>query len=79
MKPSAGASASVAPGTQVTAHFQPIQQLLVGEPGKTPLDDILRSIAAIEQHLGTLRTGGWRRRPDGPLVQLCITRPSGAL
>ena len=54
MKPSAGASASVAPGTQVTAHFQPIQQLLVGEPGKTPLDDILRSIAAIEQHLRTL-------------------------
>ena len=54
MKPTAEASASVAPGALVTAHFQPIQQLLVGEAGKTPLDDILRSIAAIEQHLGTL-------------------------
>ena len=54
MKPPAGASASVAPGTKVTAHFQPIQQLMAGEQGKTPLDDILRSIAAIEQHLGTL-------------------------
>ena len=54
MKPAAGASPSVAPGALVTAHFQPIQQLLVGEPGKTPLDDILRSIKAIEQHLATL-------------------------
>ena len=54
MKPPAGASASVAPGTKVTAHFQPIQQVMAGEQGKTPLDDILRSIAAIEQHLGTL-------------------------
>jgi type VI secretion system protein ImpL len=54
MKTPAGASPSVAPGTNVTAHFQPIQQLMAGEQGKTPLDDILRSIDAIEQHLGTL-------------------------
>ena len=38
----------------VTAHFQPIQQLMAGEPGKAPIDGILGLIGDIQQHLGTL-------------------------
>ena len=46
--------ASVAPGTRVTAHFQWVRQLTAGEAGKTQLDAILASIAAIQKELDTL-------------------------
>jgi type VI secretion system protein ImpL len=45
---------TVAPGTMVTAHFQPIRQLMAGEPGKAPIDGILQVIADIQQQLSTL-------------------------
>ncbi|MEP6592059.1 MAG: type VI secretion system membrane subunit TssM [Acidobacteriota bacterium] len=46
--------ASMQPGTLVTAHFQWARQLTTGEPGKTPLDAILRTIGEIQQQLDTL-------------------------
>ena len=45
---------AVAPGAMVTAHFQPIRQLMAGEPGKAPIDAILQVIGDIQQQLGTL-------------------------
>jgi type VI secretion system protein ImpL len=45
---------TVEPGTVVTAHFQWAQQLMAGEPGKAPLDAILRTIGEIQQQLDTL-------------------------
>jgi type VI secretion system protein ImpL len=45
---------TVAPGAIVTARFQPMQQLIVGEPGKTPMDAIIRLIGEIQQQIGTL-------------------------
>jgi type VI secretion system protein ImpL len=38
----------------VTAHYQPIRQLMAGEAGKAPIDGILRVIADIQQQLGAL-------------------------
>ena len=45
---------SVPPGSMITAHFQPIRQLVAGEAGKAPIDSILQVIAEIQQQLGTL-------------------------
>ncbi len=43
-----------APGALVTAHFQPIQRLMAGAPGSTPLDRILGQIGEIQQQLKSL-------------------------
>jgi type VI secretion system protein ImpL len=53
MQQAAGA-ATVEPGMLVTTRFQWARQLTAGEPGKTPLDAILRTIADIQQQLDTL-------------------------
>ena len=45
---------TTAPGAIVTAHFQPIHQLQVGEIGKQPIDAILAVIGEIEKQLGTI-------------------------
>jgi type VI secretion system protein ImpL len=53
LKTATGAPA-VMPGALITAKFQPIQQLIAGEAGKTPMDDIIRLIGEIQQQIGTL-------------------------
>ncbi len=45
---------AVAPGAIVTAHFQPIHQLLVGEDGKQQIDVILGLLRDIEARLNTI-------------------------
>jgi type VI secretion system protein ImpL len=45
---------TVEPGAQVTAQFVWARQLLAGEPGKTQLDAIIQSLAAIQQQLDAL-------------------------
>ncbi|MBS1816341.1 MAG: type VI secretion system membrane subunit TssM [Acidobacteria bacterium] len=45
---------SVQPGTLVTAHFQWVRQLTAGEAGQAPIDNVIKSIAAIQQQLSTL-------------------------
>jgi type VI secretion system protein ImpL len=42
------------PGRLVTAHFQWVSQLTAGEAGKTQLDAIIQSLAAIQQQLDAL-------------------------
>jgi type VI secretion system protein ImpL len=42
------------PGMLVTAQFQWVRQLQAGEPGKTQLDAIIQSLAAIQQQLDAL-------------------------
>ncbi|MGC4085917.1 MAG: type VI secretion system-associated protein TagF [Vicinamibacterales bacterium] len=46
--------ASVQPGTLVTAHFSWVRQMTAGEAGQTPIDNVIKSIAAIQQQLSTL-------------------------
>jgi type VI secretion system protein ImpL len=46
--------APVEPGMLVTAKFQWVQQLTAGDPGKTQLDGILKTIGEIQQQLDTL-------------------------
>ena len=43
-----------APGATVTAYFQPIHELVTGEPGKQPIDEILAVIRDIETQLNTV-------------------------
>ena len=45
---------TVEAGTVVSLHFQWARQLTAGDPGKTPLDAILRTIGEIQQQLDTL-------------------------
>ena len=45
---------SVQPGMLVTFHFQWARQLTAGEAGKTQLDAIIQSLAAIQQQLDAL-------------------------
>src|SRR6266542_4476886 len=52
------------PGALVTAHFQPIHRLLAGEPGNTPLDQILLRIGQLQHHLGSLATDPNSTPPD---------------
>jgi type VI secretion system protein ImpL len=56
LKPIEGAVGmpSVEPGMLVTAHFQWARQLMTGEAGKTQLDAIVQSLAAIQQQLDAL-------------------------
>ena len=42
------------PGAQVTAHFQPLHRALAGEPGNTPIDQVLLRIGQIQHHLRSL-------------------------
>ena len=56
LKEAAGAS-PVAPGTLVTAQFQPIHRLVEGEPGNTPLDRIIAQLAQIYLQLQALGPG----------------------
>ena len=42
------------PGVLVTAHFQPIHRMLAGEPGQTPLDQVLLRIGQVQHHLRSL-------------------------
>ena len=42
------------PGATITAGFQPIHELVTGEPGKQPIDEILAVIREIETQLNTL-------------------------
>jgi type VI secretion system protein ImpL len=58
---------TVSPGTLITAHFQPIRQLMAGEPGKAPIDGILQVIADIQQQLATLGPGVADSNPLGIL------------
>jgi len=46
------------PGAQVTAHFQPIQRLMAGEPGKAPIDNILLRIGQVQLQLKSMGPGG---------------------
>lgn len=52
-KDTLGIEASTA-GAMVAAQFRPVAQMLEGEGGKTPLDDVLKSIAEIQQQLDIL-------------------------
>ena len=45
---------TIEPGKTVTAHFQWVQQLTAGDPGKTQLDGILKTMSEIQQQLDTL-------------------------
>jgi type VI secretion system protein ImpL len=49
------------PGALVTAHFQPLHRALAGEPGNSPLDQILLRIGQIQQQLRSLALD-----PTGP-------------
>jgi type VI secretion system protein ImpL len=51
---SAAGMPAVEPGMLVTAHFQWARQLTAGEAGKTQLDSIIQSLAAIQQQLDAL-------------------------
>jgi type VI secretion system protein ImpL len=42
------------PGALVTAHFQPLHRALAGEPGNTPIDQVLLRIGQIQHHLRSL-------------------------
>jgi type VI secretion system protein ImpL len=39
------------PGATVTAHFQPFQRLVEGQPGATPMDRLLAAITAVQARL----------------------------
>jgi type VI secretion system protein ImpL len=56
LKEAAGAS-TVAPGTLITAQFQPIHRMVEGEPGNTPLDRIIGQLAQIHLQLQALGPG----------------------
>jgi type VI secretion system protein ImpL len=45
---------TAAPGSLVTAHFQPLQRIMAGEPGSAPIDKILGQIAQLQQQLTSL-------------------------
>jgi type VI secretion system protein ImpL len=45
---------SMEPGMIVTAHFQPVRELMTGDEGKKPLDSIIQSMSEIQQQLDTL-------------------------
>lgn len=45
---------SLRPGAQVTAHFAPIHQLVMGEPGAAPIDGILRRLDEIQKKVSTI-------------------------
>jgi type VI secretion system protein ImpL len=47
-------STSVQAGTVVTARFQSIHRLVAGDPGKTPIDEILATINEIQKYLESL-------------------------
>ena len=42
------------PGKQVTDHFAPIRQLVVGDPGSAPIDRVINQIGAIQKQLNSL-------------------------
>jgi type VI secretion system protein ImpL len=50
------AKASRTPGVLVTAHFQPIHRLMMGDP--PPIDNILLRLGQVEQQLRTLQKAG---------------------
>jgi type VI secretion system protein ImpL len=52
------------PGALVTAHFQPIQRLMAGEPGNAPIDQILLRIGQLQHHLGSLASDPASTPPD---------------
>ena len=45
---------TVRPGAQVTAHFEPIHQLVTGEAGAAPIDGILRRLEEIQKKVSTI-------------------------
>jgi type VI secretion system protein ImpL len=45
---------STVPGAMVTAHFQPLHRALAGEPGNTPIDQVLMRVGQIQLHLRSL-------------------------
>jgi type VI secretion system protein ImpL len=45
---------TAAPGWLVTAHFQPLQRIMAGEPGAAPIDKILGQIAQLQQQMKSL-------------------------
>ena len=56
VRQAAGAS-TVPAGTIVTAQFQPIHRLMEGEPGQTPLDRIITSLAQVHLQMQALTPG----------------------
>ena len=52
------------PGALVTAHFQPIHRVLAGEPGNTPLDQVLVRIGQVQHHLRSLALDPSSTPPD---------------
>jgi type VI secretion system protein ImpL len=60
----AGGVPTVTPGAQVTAHFKPVHDLVVGEPGKAPIDGLLDQIRQLAARLGPGGGSGPLGAPD---------------
>jgi type VI secretion system protein ImpL len=76
---------NVAPGTQITEHFEPIHRLVAGEPGSAPIDGVLGKIGQIQQQLAPIGASIGQKPPDaatsasvGQLVQ-ALGRDAAAL
>ena len=47
---------SVAPGVQVARHFARLHQMVAGEPGSAPVDQVISKIGAIQKQLSSVGT-----------------------
>lgn len=57
------------PGSQVTAHFEPIHRLLAGAPGSAPIDRTLALIGEMRQLLASVGAAAGLTRPNDPGTQ----------
>src|SRR5262249_43102692 len=64
-----GKDAPAQPGSQVTAHFDPIHRLLAGAPGSAPIDRTLAQIGEMKQLLANVGPTVGGTRPSDPGTQ----------
>ena len=57
---------TVVPGTQVTAHFKAIHELVAGQPGSAPIDGVLEKLRQIQQKLEPVGSGVGQTDPLDP-------------
>ena len=61
-----GVAATVVPGAQVTAHFEPIHKLVAGDAGNAPIDVVLKRLKELQLKIQPLGADVGATNPSDP-------------
>lgn len=67
------------PGSQVTAHFEPIHRLLAGAPGSAPIDRTIAQLGALKQVVATIGTAPGMVPPSDPRTQAQVVAAANSI